>query len=259
VSDLPVRPTWAYNEGLARKQSAFEKGAKIPAAIDRHRELKALKKTELSWMYAVSKCAPQEALRDLDQAFAHFFRRVQEQKSGKNIKVGFPRFKSRKQSLGSFRLTGTSPVFEKAIQRPRLGQRWKARGYLPRGGAPILNATVSERAGRWFVWLPVEREIPAPVMAEKPVAGVDLGINRLAQGSNSSYFDNPGVLVIPWRAGLAISHLSKNSFPSALPTQKNRPSSPGGSFCPPVKWQLFVPTSLPSCLPILAPARSRAT
>ncbi len=34
-------------------------------------------------MYEVSKCAPQEALRDLDKAFTHFFRRMRLKKEGK--------------------------------------------------------------------------------------------------------------------------------------------------------------------------------
>jgi hypothetical protein len=62
---------WAYNWGLARKMEAYRKGEKVPTAIDLHRELNALKQGELSWMYALSKCAPQEALRNLDQAYAH--------------------------------------------------------------------------------------------------------------------------------------------------------------------------------------------
>jgi putative transposase len=69
---------FAYNWGLARKQAAFANGEKSPTAIDLHRELNVLKKTELSWMYEVSKCAPQEALRDRDKAFANFFHRVKE-------------------------------------------------------------------------------------------------------------------------------------------------------------------------------------
>jgi putative transposase len=80
---------YAYNWGLARKKEAFASGEKTPCAIDLHRELNALKKTELSWMYEVSKCGPQEALRDLDNAFAHFFRRVKEKKAGKKVKAGF--------------------------------------------------------------------------------------------------------------------------------------------------------------------------
>ena len=71
---------YAYNWALARKIAAFKTGQKMPTAIDLHRELNALKKTELQWMYEVSKCAPQEALRNLDRAFDHFFRRVREQR-----------------------------------------------------------------------------------------------------------------------------------------------------------------------------------
>ena len=144
---------FAYNWGLERKITAYQAGEKTPSAIDLHRELNRLKKTELSWMYEVSKCAPQEALRDLDRAFADFFCRVKEKKSGKNIKVGLPRFKSKKQGLGSFRWTGAIRVFEKAIQRPRLGRlRLKERDDLPTSAVHILNATVSQRAGGWFVF-----------------------------------------------------------------------------------------------------------
>jgi putative transposase len=41
---------FAYNWGLARKQEAFVHSEKRPSAIDLHRELNVLKKTELSWM-----------------------------------------------------------------------------------------------------------------------------------------------------------------------------------------------------------------
>jgi len=121
--------------GLARKKEAFANGEKTPSAIDLHRELNTLKKSELAWMYEVSKCAPQEALRDLDKACAHFFRRVKEKKA----KVGFPRFKCRKNGLGSFRLTGAIHVFDQSIQLPRLGLlRLKERGYLPGSNCTIL-------------------------------------------------------------------------------------------------------------------------
>jgi putative transposase len=147
-------------------------------------------------MYEVSKCAPQEALRDLDKAFAHFFRRVKEKQAGKKVKVGFPCFKSRKTGLGGFRLTGAIRVHEKSIQLPRLGLlRLKERGYLPGGAVHILSATVSEKAGRWFVSLQVEMDIPDPVdVDEKPAAGVDLGINCMAQVSDGTYFENPRAL-----------------------------------------------------------------
>lgn len=45
-----------------------------------HRDLNQRKQTDELWMYEVSKCAPQEALRDLDTSYIHFFRRVERKK-----------------------------------------------------------------------------------------------------------------------------------------------------------------------------------
>src|SRR5262245_65798075 len=114
---------WAYNWGLAHKQEAYRATGTSPSAIELHRELNALKPTHLPWMYAVSKCAPQEALRNLDAAFAHFFRRCQLKQQGKlRGKVGYPQRKSKKKGRGSFRLTGSIVVFPNAIRLPRLGR-----------------------------------------------------------------------------------------------------------------------------------------
>ena len=122
---------FAFNWGLARKIEAYKKGEKVPTAIDLHRELNKLKKTELSWMYQVSKCAPQEALRNVDKAYDNFFRKVKLKKQGQHkSKAGFPKFKSKKRGIGSFRLTGAIKVFSDAIQLPRLGKlRLKEHNY----------------------------------------------------------------------------------------------------------------------------------
>jgi putative transposase len=163
----------------------------MPTAIDLHRELVRLKRSEFSWMYEVSKCAPQEALRSLDQAFRNFFRRLRSCKP-----PGFPKFKTRKRSKRSFRFTGTIRVFQDAIQLPRLGRlRLKERNYLPieSDQVRILSATVSEKAGRWFVSLLVEESRTIPKNFG-PVVGVDLGINRLATISNGSTYHNPRTL-----------------------------------------------------------------
>ncbi len=59
---------FAYNWGLERKEAALREGRKTPSAMELHKELNALKKTDYPWMYEVSKCAPQEALRALRSA-----------------------------------------------------------------------------------------------------------------------------------------------------------------------------------------------
>lgn len=187
---------YAYNWGLARKIAAHEAGEKYPTAVDLHKELNQLKQGELAWMYEVSKCAPQEALRSLDKAFDHFFRRLKAKRAGLfQGKVGFPRFKSKRTGLGSFRLTGAIHVFDRQIQLPRLGVlRLKERGYLPINGVKILSATVSEKAGRWLVSVQVEMEQVDPTPAEKPIVGVDVGIKALATVSDGAEFANPNAL-----------------------------------------------------------------
>jgi putative transposase len=186
---------YVYNWGLSRKQEAYRATGKSPSAIELHRELNALKQSDLAWMYEVSKCAPQEALRNLDNAFAHFFRRCKLKQAGKlKGKVGYPKCKTRKRGLGSFRLTGSIVVFPDAIQMPRLGRlRLKERGYLPVSGVPsvtILSATVSEQASHWYISILV-RQHQAVLGNTGPVVGVDLGIKTLATLSDGTAIPNP--------------------------------------------------------------------
>lgn len=186
---------FAYNWGLSKKIEAYQANLKTPTAIDLHKQMNLLKKTELNWMYEVSSCAPHEALRNLDQAFANFFRRVKEKKAGKKVKVGFPKFKSKKYGAGSFRLTGSIRVFEKSVQLPRLGHlRLKERGYIPTYGVKILSATVSEYCGRWYVSVNVEMDWVQLDSVEKPAVGVDLGVMRLATVSDGTTWENPRAL-----------------------------------------------------------------
>ena len=184
---------WAYNWGLQVKQERYKATKRSPTAIDLHRELNALKKTDIPWMYQVSKCAPQEALWNLDAAFTNFFRRCALKKQGKwKGKLGYPRLKTKKKGLGSFRLTGSIVVSEKTIVLPRLGRlRLKEREYLPTGDdVQILSATVSEQAGHWYVSLQVEEEQAVPENTG-PVVGIDLGIKHLATLSDGEVIPNP--------------------------------------------------------------------
>jgi putative transposase len=186
---------FAYNWGLSRSQEVYRATGKRPTALDLHKELNALKKTDFPWMYEVSKCAMQEALRDLDNAFKHFFRRLALKKQGKlKGKVGYPVFKKKSKAIGSFRLTGAIHVFEDAVQLPRLGRlRLHEHGYLP-SNAQVLSAAVSEKAGRWFVSIQVQENCEKPVPTAPTAIGVDLGIKTLATLSDGTTFENPRAL-----------------------------------------------------------------
>ena len=186
---------WAFNFGLRRKMESYKVTGKSPSAIALHRELNVLKKKSIEdggvpWLYEVSKCAPQEALRNLDRAYANFFRRCQQGAKRK----GFPKFKSRKRGIGSFTLTGAIRIAESIVQLPRLGDlRLKEHGYLPVDGVKILKAIVSEKAGRWFASLQIEKEITVE-KAPDHVLGVDVGVKSLAVTSDREVFENPKAL-----------------------------------------------------------------
>ena len=156
-----------------------------PAAMDLHRELNLRKRNDLGWMYDSSKCAPPEALHDLDRAYRNFF----------EGRAKFPGFHSRHRGVGSFRLTGSVGVEDGHVSLPRIGPvRCKECGYLPTH-AHILSVTVSESAGRWYASLSVEEERPDAMPRTGEAVGVDLGIYALATVSDGTAIQNPRALV----------------------------------------------------------------
>src|SRR5262245_50607150 len=113
------RDTW----GAARKQDAYQAPGTSPAAVELHRDLNTRKQTDLPWLSQVSTGAPQEALRTVDQAFAHCSRgrRGPLQRAGQlRGKVGSPRPTTKQRGRGSFRLSGRLVVEAHAMQLPRL-------------------------------------------------------------------------------------------------------------------------------------------
>ena len=185
---------WAYNWGIERIKQAADEGEKWPSAVDLHREVNRLKGTAaLPWGYEVSKCAFQEALRNLQAAVDNL--RASKNGTRKGAQMRFPRHKTRKRGLGTCRFTGTLKVFDGGIQLPRIGVvRLKEHGYLPTDKR-ITRATISERAGRWFVSVLVEEDALPPQPPEMgDVLGVDVGIKTLATCSDGESYANPKAL-----------------------------------------------------------------
>jgi len=182
---------FAYNWGLEQRIQLFKANHgrnRFTDAIKQHKLLNSLKTSQFPWMYEVSKCAPQEALRDLHRAFQNFYRGGK-----KRRKIGFPRFK-RKGVRDSFRFTGTIRFEDRKIQLPRVGKvRLKEKRDVYCAGR-ILSATVRRRADRWFVSVTVEEEIPDSFPISGQIAGVDLGIKVLATLSDGTVFANPQAL-----------------------------------------------------------------
>jgi len=179
---------FAYNWGLAQRIALFEQNEgkdKFTTAIAQHRQLNTLKESEFPWMYEVSKCAPQEALRNLDQAFTNFWRR---RKNG----VGFPKFK-KKGKHDSFKLTGSIKVLDSSVMLPRLGEI-RIKESTSKFKGRILSVAVSREADRWFVSLAVECEREMPLRVDSEIVAIDLGIDSFAttyDGSNTEHIYAP--------------------------------------------------------------------
>ena len=182
---------WAYNWGIERIKEAADAGLRWPTAIDLHKQLNLLKGTDaLPWAYAVSKCAFQEALRNLDTAIKNM--RASRKGERKGAKMGFPKRKTRKKGLGTCRFTGIIKVFSGEVQLPRIGLvRLKEHGYIPNG--KYAQATISEYAGHWFVSITAATEVDFPELTGA-VIGVDVGIKTLATCSDKATFANPKAL-----------------------------------------------------------------
>jgi putative transposase len=149
-------------------------------AMKQHKELNLLKKTEYPWMYDVSKCVPQEALRDLDRAYHHFFTNLQQRNRKQTTRyVGIPRFKKKGRCKDSFRLTGAIRLFPtlKRVQLPRLGKLRLKERPSSAVSSRILNATISRTADRWYVALTVEEHQVDPFPNKGSVVALDKGLS----------------------------------------------------------------------------------
>jgi len=182
---------FAWNWGLARCKERYEAEGRWYSAVDLHKGWNEAKKADpaLAWWGQNSKCAYQEAYRDLDRALRDFIASKNGQRKGRRL--GFPKVKKRGKCKDSFRFgAGVMRCSGTTVTLPRLGtiraheSTRKLARRLENGTARILSATVSRTAQRWFVSFTVEVERATPAAHPRPgsVIGIDLGVKALLTG-----------------------------------------------------------------------------
>ena len=166
---------YAYNWGKSICDLAIQNKEHRPTAIDLHKKFVAEEKSIKPWLYEVSKCSPQQGLRNLDEAYKRTFK----VKSSR-----FPKFKKKGQH-DSFYLEGAIKTDNNKIKVPKFG--WlKCSEILP--DCEIKNIVISKTANQWFVAFKIQFE-PQITNKINDVVGVDLGIKTLAVLSDSKVFD----------------------------------------------------------------------
>ncbi|HYB01059.1 MAG TPA: RNA-guided endonuclease TnpB family protein [Ktedonobacteraceae bacterium] len=184
----------AYNWALAQWKAARAMGKRVKLN-DLKAEYNKIKGEQFPWCYEVTKCAPEQAFADLGQAFANYWRMKKEgtqpklkhpRKDGED--GGFPHFKSKKRDRLSFYLANDKfSVDGHTLHVPKLGDVNMTEQL--RFGGKIISATISYRAGWWFVSITVEVEHEVPTHNGGSV-GIDLGVKTLATLSCGEKFEN---------------------------------------------------------------------
>jgi putative transposase len=138
---------------------------KFPSAIDLHKWLVALVKSENEWYYECSKSTPQQALMALREAWKRCF----------NKTAGVPKFK-KKGKRDSFTLEGTVKIKgSNKIQVPVIGVL-KTYERLPQ--VLTKSCTISRQSDRWFISF--RFDVEQQDLGNRSIVGVDIGVKALA-------------------------------------------------------------------------------
>jgi putative transposase len=165
-----ARHAWNWGLGLTKQILDHNKDnpdskIKFPTAIDLHKWLVALVKSEHEWYYECSKSTPQQALMALRESWKRCF----------NKTAGVPKFK-KKGKRDSFTLEGIVKILSNnKIQVPVIGIL-KTYERLPQ--VLTKSCTISRQADRWFISF--RFEVETAVGTSNSVLGVDLGVKTLA-------------------------------------------------------------------------------
>jgi len=171
---------FVYNKALALQKQRHEQGEKKLGYVGLCKRLTEWRNSaEMSWLAEAPVHPLQQALKDLERAYANFFAK----------RADFPRFKKKGQSDG-FRYPDPKQIkLDQANSRillPKLG--WlrdrKSRDVL----GEVKNVTVGHSCGKWSVSIQTEREVERPKPRATSAVGIDMGVARFATLSDCTFY-----------------------------------------------------------------------
>jgi putative transposase len=170
---------FVYNKGLALQKARHDAGEKklnyagLCKLLIRWRG-----ETQTLWLKDAPTHPLQQALKDLERAYANFFAR----------RADLPRFK-RKGRHDSFRYPDPKQIKLDAVNSrlflPKLG--WLRYRNSRKVLGAVKNVTVSLSCGKWFVSIQTERQVEQ-LLPRGGAVGVDLGVVRFATLSNGTFY-----------------------------------------------------------------------
>ncbi|MDR3490719.1 MAG: transposase [Gammaproteobacteria bacterium] len=170
---------FVYNKALALQKERYDCGEKKLTYAGLCKQLTLWRNNpEWVWLKVSPSQALQQALKDLERAYQHFFAK----------RADFPRFKRR----------GVRDAF-RFPQGVKLDQA-NSRVYLPKLGwvryrnsrqveGEISQVTISRSCDKWYVSIQTERDVAVSFHPSTTSVGVDVGIARLATLSDGTVFE----------------------------------------------------------------------
>ena len=196
---------FAYNAGLAHVKAALDAGEKPERSFyslrkwwNANKDTIAVGEDGVIWWAENSKESYSYGLESLAKGLSNWWKSRKGDRKGR--RVGFPKFKAKDKATPRFAYTaggfGLIDGDPKALKLPRIGRVHCMEDVAKRvGGTRVLRMTISQRAGRWYASLTVERDEPEVKEAPKGGAvGVDLGVKQLATLSDGTVVENPRYL-----------------------------------------------------------------
>ncbi|MHA6261118.1 RNA-guided endonuclease InsQ/TnpB family protein [Sporosarcina sp. CAU 1771] len=177
---------YVYNLYLHTAQEHYKQTKKHLSGYDFSKWLNNVHTKESDqWIKDVSSKAVKQAIINGDKAFKNFFKGF----------AKFPRFKKkRNQDVKAYfpKNNATDLAVERhRIKVPTIGWvRLKEFGYIPTD-ATVINCTLSQKAGRYFVSVLCEvEEVREAYVPEHDGIGIDVGISTFASCSHHVVFEN---------------------------------------------------------------------
>ena len=204
-----ARTVW--NWALHRWQETWEKSGKWPKWQDLQKDFNAQKQTVFPWIDEIGCWPYHKVFPDLAKAFSAYAQKLRSgeisrlkanrRKRGRKVslRLGQPRFKSRKFSRPSFYVHNQSlkaPEGEKRVRIPKAGwirtrENLRFRNPGAKHFEGIQGARISRHGDRWYISIQVEMGDVHRTRAANGTIGVDLGISALATLSTGEQIAGP--------------------------------------------------------------------
>ncbi|CAM2158457.1 putative insertion element transposase InsQ (plasmid) [Pararobbsia alpina] len=169
---------FVYNKALALQQENYKAGERFVGYIGMAKWLTGWRNgDETPWLSDGPVHAQQHALKNLEKAYKAFF----------EGRMSYPRFKRKGEYDGFVSPDKKAIALDRAngrIKLPKLG--WICHRNSRDVLGEVRSATVSLRAGKWYVSILTAREVDVPVPHGTSV-GIDVGVARFATMSDGTY------------------------------------------------------------------------